>query len=58
MKNRSPERFSFHELKSMLSGIKSADAPIYFERNVDPSQCVDPRISSVRINREHRFTVQ
>ena len=30
MKNRSPERFSFHELKSMLSGIKSADAPIKF----------------------------
>ena len=41
-----------------IDGLKSADAPIYFEKNVDPSQCVDPRISSVRINREHRFTVQ
>ena len=30
MKNKSPERFSFHELKSMLSGIKSADAPVKF----------------------------
>lgn len=30
MKNKFPERFSFHELKSMLSGIKSADAPVKF----------------------------
>lgn len=30
MKNKSPERFSFHELKSILGGIKPADAPIKF----------------------------
>ena len=30
MKNRSPERFSFHELKSVLSGVKPAYAPIKF----------------------------
>ena len=30
MKNKSPERFSFHELKSVLSGVKPAYAPIKF----------------------------
>ena len=30
MKNKSPERFSFHELKSMMGSIKAENAPVRF----------------------------
>lgn len=41
-----------------IDGLRSADAPIYFEKNVNPSDCVVPSLSSVRINQEYRFEVK
>lgn len=41
-----------------IDGLNSADAPIYFEKNVNPSDCVVPSISNVRINQEYRFEVK
>ena len=41
-----------------IDGLKSADVPIYFEKNIDPAECVIPSISNVRINREYRFNIK
>lgn len=38
-----------------IDGLKSADAPIYFEKNVNPAECVTPSISNVQVKREYRF---
>lgn len=41
-----------------INGLKSADAPIYFEQNVHPENCVVPSIRRIDVNREHRFKVK
>lgn len=41
-----------------ISGLKTADDPIYFEKNVDPFLCVQPTINDVLIKREYRFSVK
>lgn len=38
-----------------IDGLQSEDAPVYFEKNVNPADCVVPVISSVRIAQEYRF---
>lgn len=40
-----------------IDGLKSADQPIYFEKNVNPADCVIPKIKSITVNKEHRFVV-
>jgi len=41
-----------------IDGLKSADAPIYFEKNVVPADCVIPTISDIRIKQEYRFDLK
>ena len=38
-----------------IDGLKSADAPIYFEKNVVPADCVVPTISNIQVKQEYRF---
>ena len=38
-----------------INGLKSADAPIYFEKNVVPADCVVPTISDIWVKQEYRF---
>lgn len=40
-----------------IDGLKTADAPIYFEKNVNPERCVNPGILSVKVKQEHRFNI-
>ncbi|MDE6181296.1 MAG: glycosyl hydrolase, partial [Phocaeicola sp.] len=40
-----------------IDGLKSADTPIYFEKNVVPKDCVVPTLSDVQIKQEYRFEV-
>ena len=40
-----------------IDGLKSADAPIYFEKNVDPADCVIPTMSDVKVKQEYRFEI-
>ena len=39
-----------------IDGLKSADAPIYFEKHIDPSLCVQPELNEVEVKQEYRFT--
>ena len=41
-----------------IDGLKSADAPIYFEKNVMPKDCVVPSISAIRVKQEYRFDIK
>lgn len=41
-----------------IDGLKSADVPIYFEKNVDPAECVNPLVSNVQVIQEYRFKVK
>lgn len=38
-----------------IDGLKSADAPIYFEKNVTPADCVVPTLSGIQVKQEYRF---
>lgn len=38
-----------------IKGLKSADAPIYFEKGIDPAGCVKPELETVSIKREYRL---
>lgn len=40
-----------------IDGLKSADAQIYFEKNVNPAECVNPQLRGVSVCREYRFDV-
>ena len=41
-----------------INGLKSVDAPIYFEKNVDPADCVNPTISDIQVKQEYRFNIK
>lgn len=38
-----------------IGGLKSADANIFFEKGVNPAECVEPMVSGIRVTREYRF---
>lgn len=40
-----------------IDGLESADAPIYFEKHIDPSLCVQPVLDEVEVKQEFRFTI-
>ena len=40
-----------------IDGLKSADAPIYFEKNVIPADCVVPTLTGIQVKQEYRFEV-
>lgn len=40
-----------------IDGLKSADAEIYFEKNVNPADCVIPAIPDIQVKQEYRFEI-
>lgn len=40
-----------------VDGLASADAPIYFEKHIDPSLCVHPVLDEVDVKQEYRFVI-
>lgn len=55
--SRLNESITINPMVVRIDGLKSADAPIYFEKNVDPADCVNPKITGITVNKEHRFVV-
>lgn len=53
--NRLKESININPLLIRIDGLKSADEQIYFEKEVDPAQCVIPILSNIQVNQEYRF---
>ena len=53
--SRLRESIETNPMTIRIDGLKSADAPIYFEKNVDPAECVVPTISDIQVKQEYRF---
>lgn len=53
--SRLNESIDTNPMTIRIDGLKSADTPIYFEKNVDPADCVVPTISDVKVKQEYRF---
>lgn len=56
--SRLKESIDTNPLVIRIDGLKSADVPIYFEKNVVPADCVIPTISDIRIKQEYRFDLK
>jgi len=56
--SRLKESIEINPMVIRIDGLKSADAPIYFEKNVLPADCVIPTISGIRIKQEYRFDLK
>ena len=55
--SRLRESIDTNPMTIRIDGLKSADAPIYFEKNVNPADCVVPTISDIEVKQEYRFTL-
>ncbi|MCS3320070.1 hypothetical protein NXW73_02095 [Bacteroides fragilis] len=53
--NRLKETINFNPLVIRIDGLKSVNEQIYFEKNVDPAECVTPVLSDIQVNQEYRF---
>lgn len=56
--SRLNEAIDINPMVIRIDGLKSADAPIYFEKNVVPENCVIPTISDIKVKQEYRFEVK
>lgn len=56
--SRLKEAIDVNPMEIRINGLKSADAPIYFEKNVDPADCVNPTISGIQVKQEYRFKIE
>lgn len=55
--NRLKETINFNPLVIRIGGLKSVNEQIYFEKNVDPAECVTPVLSDIQVNQEYRFEI-
>ena len=55
--SRLKESIDTNPMVIRIDGLKSADVPIYFEKNVVPADCIVPTISDIQIKQEYRFEV-
>lgn len=53
--NRLKSPIDINPLTIRIKGLKSADAPIYFEKGVDPAACVQPILEKASIKQEYRL---
>lgn len=53
--SRLKESIDANLLVIRIDGLQSADAPIYFEKNVVPADCVVPTISDIQVKQEYRY---
>lgn len=56
--DRLKESAEVNPLVIRIDGLKSKDAEIYFEKNVDVEKCVVPSLESIKIKQEYRFTLK
>lgn len=56
--SRLKESISTNPMVIRIDGLKSADVPIYFEKNVVPADCVIPTISDIIVKQEYRFELK
>lgn len=56
--NRLKESIDTNPLVIRIDGLKSTDAPVYFEKNVILEACVVPAISDIQVKQEHRFELK
>lgn len=55
--SRLKESIDTNPMVIRIDGLKSADVPIYFEKNVVPADCVVPTISDIQVKQEYRFNL-
>ena len=53
--SRLKESIDTNPMVIRIDGLRSADVPIYFEKNVVPADCVVPTISDILVKQEYRF---
>lgn len=53
--SRWKESAAVNPLIVRIQGLKSADEPIYFEKDIHPADCVNPSLTGVEIRQEYRF---
>lgn len=53
--SRLKESINTHPMTIRIDGLKSVDAPIYFEKNINPVDCLIPIISNIEVRQEYRF---
>lgn len=56
--DRLKESADVNPMTIRIDGLKSADAPVYFEKQVNPAECVIPALESIDVRQEYRFEVQ
>lgn len=56
--SRLKEAIDTNPMVIRIKGLKSTDEPIYFEKNVDPADCVNPTISGIQVKQEYRFNIK
>ena len=56
--SRLKESIDTNPMVIRIDGLKSADIPIYFEKNVVPADCVVPTISDILVKQEYRFDLK
>ena len=56
--SRLKESIDTNPMVIRIDGLKSADVPIYFEKNVVPADCVVPTISDILVKQEYRFDLK
>lgn len=56
--SRLKESIDTNPMVIRIDGLKSADVPIYFEKNVVPADCVLPTISDILVKQEYRFDLK
>lgn len=55
--SRLKEPIDVNPLIVRIDGLKSADANIYFEKNVKPENCVTPTLDAIQVKQEYRFSL-
>lgn len=55
--SRLPSPIDTRPMVIRIDGLESAGAPIYFEKHVDPSLCVQPTLDGVEVKQEYRFAI-
>ena len=55
--DRLQEAADVNPLVIRIKGLESADVPIYFEKEVNPADCVYPTLKSIDVKQEYRFQV-
>lgn len=53
--SRLKESIDTHPMTIRIDGLKSVDAPIYFEKNINLADCLVPIISNIEVKQEYRF---